>query len=112
VPLHEHEFELAWKQGETVLESSRIPRRAEQSADGSLRYPELGAAIGATFLTHAVHRSGNDPVRDRAVLHTGNATGFEEIVATMDQIMAIDRPRDGAPAKSRHPAFAVSFAVD
>jgi hypothetical protein len=36
-------------------------------------------------LSSAVRRSGNDPARDRAVMHTGNAVSFEEIVATLDQ---------------------------
>jgi hypothetical protein len=112
VTLGEREFELAWKQGATVLESSRLPRRAERTADGSLRYPELGAAIGVGWRARAVHRSGNDPARDRAVLHTGNSADFAEIVATLDQIMSIDRTLAGAPGEARHPAFAVSFAVD
>jgi biopolymer transport protein ExbD len=112
VTLGEHDFELAWKQGATVLESSRVPRRAESKADGSLRYPELGPAIGATFRAHADHRSSDDRVRERAVLHTGNTADFDEIVATMDQIMMVERKLEGAPANTRHPAFAVSFAVD
>lgn len=112
VTVGERDFELAWKQGATVLESSRVPRRVERTRDGSLRYPELGAAIGVGWRAHAVHRSGSDPALDRAVLHTGNSAEFDEIVATLDQIMSIDRPLEGAPPNARRPAFAVSFAVD
>ena len=112
VTVGERDFELAWKQGATVLESSRVPRRVERTADGSLRYPELGAAIGVGWRAHAVHRAGTDPALDRAVLHTGNSAEFDEIVATLDQIMSIDRPLEGAQPRARRPAFAVSFAVD
>jgi hypothetical protein len=112
VTLGERDFELAWKQGATVLESSRVPRRAERTADGSLRYPELGPAIGAEWRAHAVHRAGSDPVSDRAVLHTGNSADFDEVVATLDQIMTVERSHDGAPSSTRRRAFVVSFAVD
>jgi hypothetical protein len=44
-------------------------------------------------------------------MHTGNAVSFEEIVATLDQIMAVERTFEGTPSL-RRPVFAVSFALD
>jgi len=43
-----------------------------------------------------LHQSANDPTVDRAVLHSGNATEFDEIVAVLDALYGTKRAYGGA----------------
>lgn len=106
--IRDAEFELSWRQGATVLDSKRLPRKATTAADGTPRYAELGDVLGREWRAHGVHQSPNDPKPDRAVLHSGNTTEFAEIVAVLDALHAPQR----SYGQSSAPAFAVAFAVD
>ncbi len=106
--IRDAEFEISWKQGATVLERKTIARKATQTADGTLRYVELGDALGKEWKAHGVHQSIGDPTPDRAVLHSGNATEYAEIVAVLDALHGTKR----SVGSEKMPAFAVAFAVD
>jgi len=108
VAIRDTEFELSWRQGATVLDSKSIPRKATRAADGTLRYGELGEALGKEWKAHGVHQSASDPSIDRAVLHSGNATEFAEVVAVLDALHGTTR----AYGSGLVPAFGVAFAVD
>ncbi len=112
VAVRDADFELTWKQGNTVLERRSVIRHPQQLPDGTNRYSELGEALRSEWQAQGVHRSASDVVPDRAVLHTGNTLDFAEVIAVLDAIHATQRPYAHAGGTSSSPAFAVSFAVD
>ncbi|MEZ4227353.1 MAG: biopolymer transporter ExbD [Polyangiaceae bacterium] len=101
-------FELVWKQGETVLATSQVPRRAEKRADGSVRYPELAERLAAEWNAHGDHRATSDRKQDLAVLHATNAEPFGELAAVMDAVHSPTR----ALGSESVAAFNVSFAAN
>ncbi len=105
-------FELKWLRGSTVVDTARVPRRAERRADGSLSYPELAAALSREWSTHGTHRHPSDPRADEAVLHVQNSTEYGELAAVLD---ALHAPRRQYPSTARgelQPVFSVTFAVN
>lgn len=112
VEVKEQRFSLVWKQGDTVLASSDVPRRAVKSADGSIRYPELEERLAAEWKAQGTHRDASDPKTDQAVLHTSNTTEFGEVVAVVDALQAPQRERRMGRQRDRVPAFAVTFAAN
>jgi biopolymer transport protein ExbD len=112
VTVKEDQFDLAWRDGSTVIDTQRLPRKATLSADHAPHYPELAAALKAAWATHGVHRAASDHTQDRAVLHTSNALDFGEVAAVMDALSAPMRPLDQGTRSGQIPAFAVSFATD
>ncbi len=105
-------FRLSWKEGSVVLTSVDVPRHPLRALepDGSLRFPELARTAEQEWTAHGIHRNTNDWATDRAVVHTGSSTSFEEVVAVMDALQAPRRSVDGEVAPV--PAFRLSFAVD
>lgn len=112
VDVTSNDFQLTWRRGESVLWSHAVPRRRVAHADGTPTYPELGREIVNAWEAGGVHRSGTDPVQDRAVLHTSNALEFDEVVAVMDALHAPKRHLETPDGSREIPVFAVSFAVD
>lgn len=112
VTVRDKSFDLAWREGSTVIDTRQIPRTESQSTTDTPRYPTLSRALGEEWQRHGTHRAASDPARDQAVLHTSNALAFDEIVAVMDALNATKRATpEGAPP-SDVSAFAVSFATD
>lgn len=105
-------FHLSWKVGPTVLASTDIPRQALRSSqpEPSLRFPELARKVEEEWQSSGMHRNTNDRALDRAVLHTGSTTSFEEIVAVMDALQEPKRKVDGEPVPV--PVFRLAFAAD
>lgn len=103
----EKRFDLAWRQGATVVDTRQLPRPETVGAKAP-RYTDLSRVLGEEWQRHGVHRAASDPRQDRLVLHTSNALPFEEVVAVMDALNATKRGGSAAGT----PAFAVSFAVD
>lgn len=112
VELHGDSFRLVWRLGSTVLESVKVPRRALRTADGSVRFPDLGHALAAEWRSFGTHKAPGDARQDEAVLHTGNAVEYGDLVGVLDAIAGIERPLGAAGAAAKVPAFRVSFAVD
>lgn len=109
ITVRDNLFELAWRDGSTVLSTSEAPRKV--SAADPPRYPELANALASEWSQHGVHRSPSDPASDRVVLHTPNSLPFADVVAVMDAIGATKRSGTAATSDAP-PAFAVSFAVN
>src|SRR5262249_53771834 len=75
-----NEFNLVWRQGQTVLSETTIPRPAASGDDGGAarpqppgrdpRYPELARAIEAEWARKGVHTDPADRHADQVVLHT------------------------------------------
>jgi hypothetical protein len=108
-------FVLEWRQGDTVLARDEVPRSRIRGPADAVRFPALSDAVSRLWKSGGAHRSAADPVRDRAVLHSGNAVSFEEIAAALDAIEVPLRPRvgtDNAAMTPLSPAFKVVFAVD
>ncbi len=103
-------FTLTWKQGATVVSTLAVPRREHDELAGSLRrYPDLGAKIRDEWLANGSHRDASDRSFDQAVLHTGDAIAFGEIVAIID---AIHTPKRETRSANAVPAFNVVFAIN
>jgi biopolymer transport protein ExbD len=93
-------FELSWKQGDTVLETSHVARAPENA--GQQRFPELREAITKEWQTRGQHRGVSDPKLERAVLHVQNDLPFSDIVGVLDALHA--------PRRGRASVFDVAFA--
>jgi biopolymer transport protein ExbD len=106
------EFLLSWRKGNTVVSEERVPRAEVRHAESQVRYPALADAVARAWNASGLHRGTADPVRDRAVVHSGNAAPFDDIVATMDAIRAVRRAPTGALRVRDPSAFDVVFAVD
>jgi len=104
-------FVLTWRRGGTVISEDSVPKASARTADGDVRYPSLAEAVRRTWAAAGQHRSASDTTRDLAVLHSGNAAPFDDLVAVMDAIHAV-RKSDGDRPLLRPFAFDVVFAVD
>lgn len=105
-------FVLTWRLGATVISEETVPKILARNSPGDVRYPSLADAVTKTWNAGGRHRSASDPERDVAVLHSGNEARFEDVVAVMDAIHAVQKPA-GAARRLRSPfAFDVVFAVD
>ncbi|HET9955392.1 MAG TPA: biopolymer transporter ExbD [Polyangiaceae bacterium] len=103
-------FKLVWKQGNTVLNTFDVERRAVPfGSGGDIRYPELAKVIEREWLQNGAHRTPADLKLDQAVLHTDNSAPFNELVAVMD---AIYTPKRTSSSREPTPAFNVTFAAD
>lgn len=99
------EFRITWKQGDTVISESHVPRTGKHAHDA------LAKRIVEEWRQHGGHQSATDPARDRAVLHTANDLPFEQVVATMDAIYAAKREfRTKRGGSAKLPAFAMTFS--
>jgi biopolymer transport protein ExbD len=108
-------FVLAWKQGTTTIDSIELTRAAGGAAQPDvhgLRFPELAARIDSEWRTKGKHAHPTDPAFDRAVVHTGNATEFADIVGVIDAVSSPRRAVILGGKESTVPAFHVVFAVD
>jgi hypothetical protein len=107
-------FVLHWNDGPTVLHTTDVPRQtAVRAADGTLRFPELAAALDREWRVSGSQASGHRPPSDRAqdalVLHTSDDTPYSAIIAAMDAAYAVRH--DAANGRST-PAFVVTFAAN
>ena len=106
------EFELVWKEGNTVVDTINVPRKAVPLATPDFNYPDLAAKITEQWNAAGTHRDASDLKRDQAVLHTDNNTKFEDIIAVIDAIYAPQRPLRIGAAEEQIPAFNVTFSVN
>lgn len=108
----DREFELVWKEGTTVVNNIRVPRKPVE-VGSDITYPDLAKKIDEEWKANGSHRAASDKKFDRAVLHTDNSAEFGHVIAVLD---AIYRPqREFAPAGGAGdlvPAFQVTFASD
>jgi hypothetical protein len=108
-------FVLAWKQGATTIDSMELTRPAGASTDGDarrLRFPELAAKVDSEWRNKGKHSRSTDLAFDRAVVHTGDATEFADIVGVIDAVSSPRRPVLLGGKEAMVPAFHVVFAVD
>lgn len=108
-------FTLAWRQGDTVVDTSTVPREAVRTAKGQVdivRYPALAARLEAEWRAHGQHGNPSDHGVDQAVLHAPDGAEFEELVGVMDAIQAPRRAMLQGGKEQPVSAFAVVFAVN
>lgn len=105
-------FTLVWKRGDTVLDSTDVPRRKEM-LDESVVYPELAAKIADEWHKNETrHFAAGDAKVDQAVVHTDDTAPFQDVIAVIDAIRKPQREwRHGEQTHGR-PAFEVTFAVN
>ncbi len=113
----ETHFTLSWRRGKETLDRFDVPRSPVTSASAngketSVRYPELAAKIGEAWKTSGDHRAPDDHARDRAVLHSGDAASYADLVAVMDAIRSVDRPLNEGSHATRAPAFDLVFSMN
>jgi biopolymer transport protein ExbD len=107
------QFVLSWKQGQTVLDMTSIPRRPVLHGDDAQpTYPDLAHAVARQWSLHAPHRAPSDRTANRAVLHAAGGTEFEHVAAVLDAIAAPKRALAAADSQVEVPAFNVVFAAD
>lgn len=96
-------FDLRWQQGQTVLDTQRVPRVA-MAVGNETRFPALTEAITRQWSSQGQHRSAGDAQLDRAVLHVPNDAPFSEIIALLDSLHA--------PRRGKASAFDVALATN
>src|SRR6478609_8971513 len=91
----ETKFQLVWKEGNTVVNTIDVDRKAVPTgSNGDIRFPDLAKKI------------------DLAILHTDNTTPFSDVIAVIDAIYSPKRDFDFAGKSEKVPAFNVTFAVN
>lgn len=105
-------FHLVWRLGSTVIDTVDVPRHPVRNRDGDVRYPELARTIAEVWRSGGSHKAPTDLRQDEAVLHTGDALEFGEIVGVLDAFAATERSAASRDVTTSIPAFRVSFAVD
>jgi biopolymer transport protein ExbD len=108
-------FTLAWKQGNTTVDSIDVPRRDVVAREGPVevvRFPELARRIESEWTARGRHASSADTMRDRAVLHTDDSTEFKYVVGVMDAIHQTSRTVNLNGRAERMPAFDITFATN
>jgi len=102
---------LTWKEGSTVVSMTEVPRAVAQG-NGEPRYPELARRISEEWSKHGSHRAASDRSLDRAVLHAGNSTSFEDVAAVLDSLHEPRREMARGGTTAKVSAFGVAFAAD
>jgi Biopolymer transport protein ExbD/TolR len=108
----EEKFQLVWKEGNTVMDTIDVPRKAVPLGTDDFGYPDLSTKIVEQWGQRGSHRADSDLKRDQAVLHTDNTTKFEDIIAVIDSIYAPQREIKLGAAVEQVPAFNVTFSVN
>jgi biopolymer transport protein ExbD len=108
----ENEFELVWKEGNTVIDTINVARKQVTMGTDDFNYPDLAAKISEQWGSNGTHRDPSDLKRDQAVLHTDNTTKFEDIIAVIDAIYTPQRALRIGGAEEQIPAFNVTFSVN
>lgn len=108
----ERNFQLVWKEGNTVVNTIDVPRKAVPMGTDDFTYPDLAKKIVEEWSANGAHRAPTDLKRDQAVLHTNNTTKFEDIIAVIDSIYAPQRDLTLGGQTEKIPAFNVTFSVN
>jgi biopolymer transport protein ExbD len=108
----EEKFQLVWKEGNTVVDTIDVPRKAVKLSDTDFSYPDLSQKIVEQWNANGAHKADSDAKRDQAVLHTDNTTKFEDIIAVIDAVNAPQRDFKLGHESKKIPAFNVTFAMD
>lgn len=109
----DRKFQLVWKEGSTVINTIDVERKSVAIGnEGDYRYPALAERIATEWRASGTHRAATDPKRDRAVLHTDNATPFSDLVAVIDAVHEAKRDLQIGPKSESIPAFNLTFAVN
>jgi len=101
-PLGTDKFQLAWKEGPTVLSTQEVPRESA----GQLA--QLAAAAKSEWMSQGLHKDDKDTRFDHVVVHTPNELPYHEFVAILDAVGAPKRTVHGQSAR----ALEVSLATD
>ena len=104
-------FVLHWNDGKTVTRTLDVPRlpHAERAKDGTLRFPELAAALETEWRAAGSHNTPGDREQDQLVLHTGNDLSYGAVIAAMDAAYGVKR---AGPNGTSLAAFTVTFATN
>jgi len=105
-------FELARREGSTVVTATSVPRRSLPLGRDGIAYPDLARQLAVEWASHGAHRGAQDPRRDVVVVHTTNTAPFAEVVTVLDAVATPKRTTSAAGAAAEGPAFVASFAVD
>jgi biopolymer transport protein ExbD len=109
----ERKFQLVWKEGNTVVNTIDIERKAVPVGEkGDITFPDLAKKIADEWNTNGSHRAGSDKKFDQAVLHTDNSTPFSDVIAVIDAIYSPKRDFSFAGKTEKVPSFNVTFAVN
>lgn len=109
----ESKFQLVWKEGNTVINTIDIERKAVPvGVGGDVTFPDLAKKISEEWTANGSHRAATDTKLDQAVLHTDNSTPFHDVVAVIDAIYEPKREFNGGGKTEKVPAFNVTFAVN
>jgi biopolymer transport protein ExbD len=110
----EDKFVLAWKEGNTVVDSIEVPRSPTVVHAGPMevvRFDELASRIASEWKAKGQHTSDTDHAVDQAVLHTDDHTEFRYVIAVIDAIYGTRRPMIVGAKHEDVPAFNVTFAT-
>jgi biopolymer transport protein ExbD len=108
-------FVLAWKEGNTTIDSIDIPRKdvvTDQGPSQVVRFPDLADKIESEWRAKGQHAAPTDRSVDQAILHTGDQTEFKYVIGVIDAIYRTHRGMQVGSKTEQVPAFNITFAVD
>jgi biopolymer transport protein ExbD len=109
----ERKFQLVWKEGNTVVNTIDVDRKAVPIGEkGDITFPDLAKKINDEWTANGSHRAGTDKKFDQAVLHTDNSTQFSDVIAVIDAIYTPQRDFSFGGKTEKVPSFNVTFAVN
>jgi biopolymer transport protein ExbD len=109
----ERKFQLVWKEGNTVVNTIDVDRKAVPIGEkGDITFPDLAKKINDEWTANGSHRAGTDKKFDQAVLHTDNETPYVYLIGVIDAIYQAKRPYNIAGKAEQVPSFNVTFAVN
>jgi biopolymer transport protein ExbD len=113
----ETKFQLIWKEGNTVVNTIDVDRKAVPvGSAGDIRFPDLAKKIVEEWNQNGSHRGDlkDDKKRDQAILHTDNSTPFSDVIAVIDAIYTPKRDCSVCERgkTTKEPGFNVTFSVN
>ena len=109
----ESKFQLVWKEGNTVINTIDVPKKAvTMGKQGDITYPDLAKKIVEEWTANGSHRAATDPKLDQALLHCENTTPFAEVIAVIDAVYAPEREYKIGVETKKVPAFNITFAMN
>ncbi|HVY27608.1 MAG TPA: biopolymer transporter ExbD [Polyangiaceae bacterium] len=116
VEMKDTKFVLIWKEGNTVVSTIDVEKKAVPVGnEGDIRYPDLAKKIVDEWNQNGSHRGDlrDDKKTDQAVLHSDNSTPFAEVVAVIDAIYTPKRDCSVCgPNQKKIPGLNVTFSVN
>lgn len=102
-------FVLTWRRGSESFPAVDVAR--DEGGSRAARFPALAAEVARSWRSDGEHRDPSDRRLDRAVVKVHDRMPYKEIVAVMDAVQSVRRPRVERGAQGMHSADGPAFEL-